>query len=121
MVLGKTHARGGTLDLQMTDVPDLVCIAVVAPIGNSDHSSLSTDISMAQAFPNLCVSKKVFLKHQVHYNAICGEIGDLLSRNIWLAENPVEFLNEHLPLLVLRYAPTKVIHVHNKDKHWFDD
>ena len=38
LVVGPTHARGGTLDLLMTDVPDLVWVAVVAPIGNSDHS-----------------------------------------------------------------------------------
>ena len=62
LIVGPTHARGGTLDLLMTDVPDLVWAAVVAPIGNSDHSSLSAVISMAQAVPNLCVSRKVFLK-----------------------------------------------------------
>ena len=39
LVAGSTHARGGTLDLLMTDVPDLVQAAVVAPIGNSDHST----------------------------------------------------------------------------------
>ena len=50
----------------MTDVPDLVRLAVVAPIGNSDHSSLSAVISMAQVVPNLCVSTKDFLKHQVN-------------------------------------------------------
>ena len=55
MVVGPTHARGGTLDLQITDVPDLVRVAVVAPIGKSDHSSLSAVISIAQAVPNLCV------------------------------------------------------------------
>ena len=60
LVVGPTHARGGTLDLLMTDVPDLVQVSVVAPIGNSDHSSLSVVISMAQAVPNLCVSRKVF-------------------------------------------------------------
>ena len=27
----------------------------------------------------------------------------------------------HLSLLVERFAPTKVIHVHNKDKSWFND
>ena len=42
----------------MTDVPDLVQVAVVAPIGYSDHS-LSAVISRAQAVPNLCVSGKV--------------------------------------------------------------
>ena len=31
LVVGPTHARGGTLDLLMTDVPDLVWVAVVAP------------------------------------------------------------------------------------------
>ena len=64
LVVGSTHARGGTLDLLMTDVPDLVRVAVVAPIGNSDYSSLSAVISMAQAVPNLGVSRTVFLKHQ---------------------------------------------------------
>ena len=63
LVVGPTNVRGGTLDLLMTDVPDLVWVAVVAPIGNSDHSSLSAVISMAQAVLNLSVSRKVFLKH----------------------------------------------------------
>ena len=70
LVVGPTHARGGTLDLLMTDVPDLVRVAVVAPIGNSDHSSLSAVISIAQAVPNLCVSCKVFVKHQVNWNIL---------------------------------------------------
>ena len=105
----------------MTDVPDLVRVAIVAPIGNSDHSSLSAVISMAQAVSNLCVSRKVFLKHQVNWNTVCGAIRELPWRNIWLSDNPVEILNEHLSLLVGRYVPTKVIRVRNKDKPWFDD
>ena len=40
LVVSPTHAHGGTLDLLMTDVPDLVRVAVVALIGNSYHSSL---------------------------------------------------------------------------------
>ena len=102
MVGGPTHARGGTLELLMTDVPDLLRVAVVAPIDNSDHSSLSAVISMAQAVPNLCVSRKVFLKHQVNWNTVCGAIQDLPWRNFWLADNPVEVLNEHQSLLVGR-------------------
>ena len=66
LVVSPTHARGRTLDFLMTDVSDLVRVAVVARISNSDHSSLSAVISMAQAVPNLCVSRKVFLKHQVN-------------------------------------------------------
>ena len=41
LVVGPTHARGGTLDLQMTDVPDLGRVPVVAARGDSDHSSIS--------------------------------------------------------------------------------
>ena len=77
LVVGSTHARGGTLVLLMTDVPDFVRVAVVAPIGNTDHSSRSAAILMAQAVPNLCVSRKVFLKHQVNWNTVCGAIQEL--------------------------------------------
>ena len=57
LVVGQTHARGGTLDLIITDIPHLVRVAVVAPIGNSDHTALSVGISVTQAVPNLCVSR----------------------------------------------------------------
>ena len=73
---------------------------------------------MAQAVPNLCVNRKVFLKHQVNWNTVGGV---LPWRNIWSADNPVEVLNEHLSLLIGRYVPTKVIRVRNNDKPWFDD
>ena len=105
----------------MSDVSDLVRVAVVAHIGNSDHSSLSGDITMTQAFPNLFVSRKVFLKYQVNWNTVCGAIQDLPWRNIWIAYNPIEVVNEHLSLLVEGYVPTKVIHMRNKNKPWFDD
>ena len=66
VVLLSSVLHGGTLNLLMTDVADLVQVAVVAPKGNSDNSSVSAVISMAQTVPNLCVSRKVFLKHQVN-------------------------------------------------------
>ena len=76
---------------------------------------------MAQAVPNLCVSRKVFLKHHVNWNTVCSAIRELPWRNIWHSDNPVEVLNEHLSLLVGRYVPTKVICVGNKDKPWLND
>ena len=121
LVVGPTHARGGTLDLLMTDVPDLSQVSVLAPNGNSDHSSLSAVISMAQAVPNMCVNRKVFLKHQVNWNTVCGAMQDLPWRNIWSADNPVEVLNYHLLTLVGHFVPTKIIRVRNKDKPWLDD
>ena len=71
---------------------------------------------MAQAVPNLCVRKKLFLKHQVNWNRVCRAMQDLQWRNIWSADNPVEVLYEHLWLLVGRIVPTKVIRVGQKDK-----
>ena len=46
---------------------------------------------------------------------------ELPWRNIWSADNLVEVLNENLLLLFGRFVPSKVIHVRNKDKPWFDD
>ena len=77
LVISPTLACGGTLDLLMTDVPDLVRVAVVAPLGSSDHSSLSIAISMSQAIPNFCVSRSVLLKHRVNWSAVCDAIGVL--------------------------------------------
>ena len=54
LVVGPTYACGGRLHPLLTDVPDLVWVVLIAPIGNSDHSSLSAVISMVQAVPN-CV------------------------------------------------------------------
>ena len=65
------------------------------------------------------MSSKVFLKHQVNWNTVSGAIRELPWRNIWLSDNPVEVLNEHLFLLVGRYVPTKVIRVRRKDRPWF--
>ena len=59
LVVGPTHARGGTLDLLIIDVPDLLWVAVVAPIGYSDHSSLSAVILIAQAVQNQCVNRSI--------------------------------------------------------------
>ena len=90
LVIGPTHALGGTLDLLMTDVPALVRVAVVAPLGSSDHSTLSIAISMARALPNLCVGRRVLLKHRVNSFAVCDALGVLPWRSIWRADNPVE-------------------------------
>ena len=93
----------------MNDAPDLVRVAIIESIGNSDHSSLSAVISMAQAVPNLCVNRKVFLKHQVNWNTVCGALQDLPWRNIWSADNPIEVLNNNLSCLCrldVMYRPT---------------
>ena len=69
---------------------------------------------MAQAVPNLCVSRKVFLKHLVNWNTVCGAVQDLPWSNIWSTDNPVEVLNEHLLLLVGCFVRTKIIRVRKR-------
>ena len=93
-----THALGDTLDLLLTDVPDLVPVAAVAPIGNSDNSSLSAVISNAQAVPNLCFVgqfswniKSIGIQFVVQYRISPGvsfgvrTILLMFRTNIWLA------------------------------------
>ena len=82
---------------------------------------LSIAISIVQAIPNLCVSRRVLLKHRVNWSAVCDAIGVLPWRSIWSADNPFERLNVHLSLLVERFVPTKVICVRIKDKSFFND
>ena len=45
---------------------------------------------MTQADLNFRVSIKVFLKHYVDWNTVCGAIQDLPWHDIWSADNPVE-------------------------------
>ena len=111
LVIGPTHACGGTHDLLMTDVPGLAWVAAVAPLGSLDHSSLSIAILMAQAIPNSCVSRRVLLKHRVNWSAVCDAIGVLPWQSIWSANNPVERLNVHLSLLVERFVMRKVTRI----------
>ena len=56
LVVGPTHARGGTCNFLMTDVRDLEQVVVVTHIGSTDHSFLSAVISVAKAVPNMSVS-----------------------------------------------------------------
>ena len=52
------HVAELLTSLLMTDVKDLVLVTVVAPLGNLDHSTLSTAISMALAVSNFCVRRE---------------------------------------------------------------
>ena len=76
---------------------------------------------MAQAVSNLCISRKVFLKHQVNWNRVCRVMQNLPWYNIWSADDPAAVLYKHVLLLVGHFVPTKAIHVRNNDKPWFDD
>ena len=63
----------------------------------------------------------MLLKRRVNWTAVCDAIGVLNWRSIGSADNPVEWLNVHLSLLVECFVLAKVIRVRNKDKPWFND
>ena len=73
-IVGPAQARCKALHLLIIDIPVLVRVAVVGPLGNSDHSSLLAVISMAQAAPNLRIIMKVFIRQQINWNTICVSI-----------------------------------------------
>ena len=85
----------------------------------STHRKLSSLLSVSGHFDNTGWPK-VFLKHQANWNIVCGAKHDLPWCNIWSVDNHVEVLNEQLSLLIGCSVPTKVIHVHNKNKPWCD-
>ena len=75
LLYSPTHARGGTLDLLITDVPALVRVVVVAPIGNSDHFSLSAVISVTHAVTVGKFSlniRSIVIQFVVHYTICPG-------------------------------------------------
>ena len=68
LVIGPTHAHGGTLNLLMTYVYDLVRVAVVAHIGKSDHSCLSAVMFQTCVF----VGKFPETSSQLEYSLWCN-------------------------------------------------
>ena len=112
LVVGPTHEHGGTL---------VVWVAVVELIGNSDHSPLSAVIAMAQAVPYLCVSMKIFLKHQVNLNTVCGAIRELSCITFGLLTNLLRLWTNICPCwLDVMYQPRSSVWERER-KPWFDD
>ena len=79
--------------------------------GHFDGSGSAKLVCEQESFPET--------SSQLEYYLWCNT--GTAQDNIWLSDNPVEVLNEHLSLLVGGYVPTNVIRVRHKDKTWFDD
>ena len=78
-----THRSGNCLDLIFTDTPGIVAGSVGSPIGTSDHSFVSAIIKTEQAAPEICFSRKIYLKSQAGW----------LVGNCDFNENPVVHLD----------------------------
>lgn len=121
IVLGPTHRSGNRLDLVLTDVPGVVDVEVIPPIGTSDHSSLSITLQREFIIPNIYFSRKVFLKSQINWPGITQDVGNIDWHSIYHAPCPVEALNNTLLVICERRVPSKHIKTRLKDKAWFND
>ena len=74
LVDGPTHKAGNRLDLVLPDVPGVVDVRLVAPIGKSDHSAIRVDLTVEQQVPEFSVRREVYLKGRVHWNAVRDDL-----------------------------------------------
>ena len=61
---GPTHIAVNRFDLVMTDIPDIVDVAVGTPLGTSDHCFVSCMLRVEQYVPEYNVRSTVFIKHR---------------------------------------------------------
>lgn len=121
MVTGPTHLLGGTLDLLLTDVPDLVNVSVKAPIGGSDHSSLSIVVTTNQIAPAVTIRKRVLLKTRVNWDNVSAAVVKLPWLAFRRSRDPIGTMNAHIADIVDRFVPSRVIVLRSRDEPWFDD
>ena len=121
LVRGPTHAFGGALDLLFTDVPELTHVSVVAPIGGSDHSTLSIKLNIRQHVPEFVVRREVYLKSRADWDGITKALSSLPWCDIRRSDDPGSELDRHVSDVVRSYVPSRIITVRSRDKPWFDD
>ena len=121
LIRGPTHNSGNCLDLILTDVPGVVEASVLAPIGTSDHNSISCKICLDTTVPDITISRRVYLKSHVNWDNVCHEIERLQWNVIFRASDPVSALNAGLLDILHRRVPSKIIKSRLRDKAWFND
>ena len=61
LVAGPTNSAANPLYLVLTDVPGVVSVVVLPPVGRSDHSSLLLSLNVDQPVMNFTVEKEVYV------------------------------------------------------------
>ena len=115
-----THVHGNRLDLLLTDVPGLVSVEVLGPIGTSDHSALSVKLQLSQSFPEFTVEKEVFLKNRVDWDRVALDVRNMCWTDIFASQCPVSALNTGLLGILRRRVPVRKLRIRSNDKPWFD-
>ena len=121
LVVGPTHRDGGTLDLVLTDVPDLCKVSLGCHVGRSDHAHLSIELLVSMRVPGFCVQHQMYLKSRVRWDMVEQDIADLPWTVIRHAQSSVEVLDDHLLRIIRARVPQITIRTRNGDKAWFND
>ncbi|KAK3894304.1 hypothetical protein Pcinc_001927 [Petrolisthes cinctipes] len=121
LITGPTHISGNCLDLVLTDVPGVVETIVLAPVGTSDHNSISCKINLEFTVPDITITRKVYLKSRVNWDNVCDDVTNIQWNHILRSDDPVSSLNNSLLEILNRRVPSKLIKSRIKDKAWFDD
>ena len=123
LVIGIINAHGGTPNLLMTNLPDLLQVTVISPLDDSDHWSIVQQFQLHRQWKSSVIlqPKLIGLQFVVQYLMPC--------QSIWTAASPVEVFNEHMSLLVeyfvltewsecLMTAPAVPIDLKQVAEHW---
>ena len=120
LVRGPTHLAGGTLDLVMTNVPDL-CKVRVGDLLGPDHSFISIHISTSLPVEHFCVPRLVHQKSRVRWDVVEEDVRRIPWSTIIRSPDAVQHLNTALSDIIARRVPSVRIRVRNFDTPWFND
>ena len=74
LVAGPTHSPGNPLDLVLTDVPGVVSVVVLPPVGRSDHFSLLLSLNVDQPVMDFTVDKEVYVKTGIIWANVAADV-----------------------------------------------
>ena len=120
LVNGPTHRAGNCLDLVFTDVPDLVSVNVVSPVGGSDHSTLKLSLLIRQKMVATSYRRQIYLKHNVNWDRISSKVSSLSWGEVFRDPNPIDLLNSKISDIIKQHIPVKNLTIRSGDKPWFN-
>ena len=121
LVTGSTHTSGNLLDLLLTDVPGVVEVETISPVGSSDHCGLSCKVQLNFPIPNFTLIRQVFIKSKINWEGIYRAFNAIVWRDIYKAPCPVTALNTIILDMISKYVPIKTLRSRSHDKAWFND
>ena len=65
-----TDVAGNRLDLEMTDVPDILDLFIGTSLGTLDHCFVSCELCVKEYVPEYNVRSTVFLKHHPNWHNV---------------------------------------------------